>query len=212
MPVCSSPGTQTVTADADAYTREDGAGSGTATTTNVKSDVDKRRRTLLHFPLPSIPSGCLVSDATLRLNASASNAGRTIYAYRAAASWGETTATWANAPGPEGAPASSVSALGWNEWNVAPHARALYSGTNTGFLMLSSQENLSNGSQTYSTREGANPPQLVLTFGTSTVASPTSTAIMKSAGGTPGSTKPSGQYRVYANVTGSPLTAAPPPT
>ena len=209
VPVCSSPGTQTITADADSYVREDGATTnfGADAAANVKSDLDKRRRMVIHFPLPSVPTGCRVTGATLRLNASASTAGRTIYAYRAASSWGETTTTWNNGPAPADSPASSVSAVGWIEWSVASHVRALYDGTNTGFVMLDANESISNSQQTYSTREGANPPQLVLTFGASTAATVTSTGIMKSSGGTPGYIKPGGTYRVYANITGSPLNA-----
>lgn len=208
VPTCSNPGTQTVTADADTYLKEDGATTnfGTSTFLDVKSDPVKGRRTLVHFPLPAVPTGCRLNSATLRLNASASAAGRTIHAYRAAASWTETTATYANGPSAAGDPSSAASAVGWTQWNVGSQVRTMYSGTNTGFRVVDAAEGLSNGLQTYSSREGANPPELVLDFGTSTAATVTSTTIMKSAGGTPGYIRAGGGYRVYANVSGGPLT------
>lgn len=210
VPTCTSPGTQTVTANADTYLKEDVGPTnnfGTVTPVNVKSNPGQARRTLVRFPLPAVPSGCRLNAATLRLNASASPAGRTIHAYRAASSWVETTATWTNGPSTAGTPSSAASAVGWTQWNVASHVRTMYSGTNNGFLLVEASEGIDNALHSYSSREGANPPELVLDFGTSTAATVTSTAIMKSAGGTPGYIKAGGGYRVYANVSGSPLTS-----
>ena len=139
---------------------------GTAATLNVESDSTRRRRTLVRFALPSVPSGCRVTAATLRLNASAAPAGRTINAQRAAASWVETTATWANGPAPTGdhlerrlGTAAGTSGASRHRYGRCTAART------PGFVLQDANEGVGSATQTYSSREGANAPQLVLTFG-----------------------------------------------
>jgi hypothetical protein len=165
---CSLPGTQTVTASRDSWVWEasptfnDGAG----TSLYVNSRAGSNMRVLVGFSLPAVPAGCSVTAATLRLNASASAAGRTLQAFRGGAAWTETGVTWANQPATAGTPATAASALGWVGWTVTAQVQAMYSGANDGFLVRDSVEgNASDLTQQYSSREGPNPPQLVLTFG-----------------------------------------------
>ena len=168
--VCSG-GSQTVNSDADAYVRQDSATNnfGTATTVDVKADTGgKIRRSLVHFALPSVPQYCSVTAAHLRLFASTGVTGRTLGAYQAAASWTETGVTWNNQPATTGS-AVTVASVATNstvDWTVTSQVQALYSGTNTGFIVKDQSETTGTTSQSFSTREAAsNKPQLVITFG-----------------------------------------------
>lgn len=169
---CSSPGTQSVTADADTYVKFDRPDSNTGTLNFVLIDAGggSRWRPLVKFPLPAQPAGCTVTSATLRLYATASDAGQTLEAFQVAESWTETGATWNNQPATTGSAATAASALGWVEWPVTGQVQGMYSGSNYGFLLKDEAEALfgATGRQRYSSREAANPaeaPQLMVTFG-----------------------------------------------
>ena len=91
--VCSAPGSQTVTANADTYI-EEGSNNNFGTNADIRvvgSVDDKKARGLVRFSLPSVPSGCEVTSAALCLYASSAAGGRTLQAYRAASSWAETS-------------------------------------------------------------------------------------------------------------------------
>jgi hypothetical protein len=167
---CTVPGTQTLIADTDSWVKEDAATTnfGNDTTLSVRPDNTKRRRAFVHFALPAIPAGCVLTAATLRLNASAANTAHTIEVYRAAASWVENTITWNIQPATAGTAVSAVAAVGWNQWTVTTHVQNFYSGTNTGFRVQDAADAAGspNGFQTYSSSEAAsNKPELVITFG-----------------------------------------------
>ncbi|MEX2459228.1 MAG: DNRLRE domain-containing protein [Actinomycetota bacterium] len=169
---CTAPGTQTLVPNADAFVRQTSAGSnfGTASTVRVQSAVNlllfpDNERTLVRFSLPAIPSWCTLTTATLRMNASSAAAGRTLQAIRAAAAWTETGVTWTNQPATAGAASTAGSGTGWREWDVRTQVEAMYAGTNAGFLVRDASEGaVLAQTQVFSSREGANPPQLVLTF------------------------------------------------
>jgi hypothetical protein len=170
---CAAPGTQTVTANADTWVDQ------AAPTSANGSDVDllvrsrngsRNRRILVRFPLPALPAGCTVVNARLRLYVTNQAADRTIEAYRAAAAWTEATVTWNTQPAAAGTAATSVSPSAanlWLEWSVARQVQAMYSSSNTGFLLRDSVEDAtSNQQQTASSREDApNDPELIVTFG-----------------------------------------------
>lgn len=164
-PVCVAT-TQTLTASADTWVNENSTGTnyGGATTMTVMGRTSRNARALVRFTLPTAPSGCTLSGAQLRLYAGSVTTGRTLSAYRAAASWTETGVTWATAPATTGtAVDTTVAAVGWLEWAVAAHVQAQYSGTNTGFIVRDfSETGNGNTAQTIDTREGTNKPQLVL--------------------------------------------------
>jgi hypothetical protein len=172
---CAAPGTQTVTADADAFARQASAGTnfGALTTLRVQSGqtliiilAPDNERSLVHFALPAVPAHCTVTGATLRLNASSASAGRTLQAFRASAAWTETAVTWSNQPGTTGSAAATASGTGWREWDVTTQAQAMYAGSNHGFVIRDAQEgSVLTAAQVFSSREGANPPQLLVTFG-----------------------------------------------
>lgn len=163
-------GSSTVTASADAWIdqkeKDQNAGAGSALEI-ASTNGNKNRRTLVRFPLPTLPGGCSVTAATLRLYNDSPQSGRTIDVYRAGSTWAENTVTWNNQPGITGAAVGSVTtrAAGPQQWTVTAHVQALYT-TNNGFVLQDRTESASGGhEQKYNSREtGSNRPQLVVTW------------------------------------------------
>lgn len=167
--VCAAT-TVTLTATADAYVDENSAASnfGSATTLNVQSRSTRDQRALVQFTLPSIPAGCKIGTATLRLTASPGTTGRTLQALQLSASWTETGVTWNNQPGTTGTAATTASANGTVQWTVTSIVQSMYSGTNNGFVIRDANEDAVGSGilQTFFSRENSstNKPQLVITF------------------------------------------------
>lgn len=166
---CVSPGTQTVNPDADSYVDQNSAASnfGSANPIVVDARSGRAKRVYVHFSLPAVPRNCSVTSAVLRMNATSAVTGRTLQAYQAASSWTESGITWTNQPGTTGTAATASSATGWVSWTVTSQTQALYSGTNTGFVVRDSSETAGAGvTQNYSSRSAAsNKPELQVTFG-----------------------------------------------
>lgn len=164
---CATPGVQpTLTADQTSYVRQDAPSLnyGSAPSMAVKSGSGTAQRALVQFTLPALTAGCTVTAATLRLSQSQATAVRVIGVYQAAAVWGENTVTWANQPAQTGTAVTSDSKIGWQEWAVAAHVQAHYSGTNYGFVVKDESETLDSVQQLYKAG-GASPPELVVTWG-----------------------------------------------
>jgi signal peptidase I len=170
---CTAPGTQTVYASADAWVeqRRPNRNYGSDQWLYVRaswSGLGWARRALVQTNLPSPPTGCQLTSATLRLYATSATTGRTIAVYRNSGSWTEYGVTWNNMPGYTGAAATTAAGSGWITWTVTDHVNAMYSGSNNGFLVMDLNEG-DWGSwlqqQRYSARESDNSPQLVLTWG-----------------------------------------------
>lgn len=161
-------GSQTVVATVDSWTNQasTGTNNGNDATLNVQSRTGQARRTFVTFTLPTIPSGCSVTSATLRLFAKTAATGRTIEVYRAAASWTESTITWANQPATTGTAVTGVSGTGWRTWTVTAHVQSMYSGTNTGFVVKDQAETgTQTRLQTYSSAEdSSNDPELIVNW------------------------------------------------
>ncbi len=170
---CTNPGAQTVTASKDAYVDQASSGTnyGGSPDLFVQSKTGSaNQRTLVGFNLPSIPAGCTVTGAYLRMFSSAAVNGRTIEAYRAGGSWTESGAggvTWSTAPTAAGAAATAPSGTGWREWDVLSQVQTMYSpGPDDGFLLKDQTENAAaSPQQKYESKENTNDPQLVVTFG-----------------------------------------------
>jgi hypothetical protein len=171
---CSAPGTvASATAAADTFVDQASPSSnfGTASDLFIQSKSSGNRRTLLRFNLPAAPQGCSVTGADLRVYATAAIGGRTLQAYRAAAPWGETTATWNNQPATTGSATTSASGSspGWQIWQVTDHVQAMYAGVNNGFVLRDGSESAGTSpEQKYQSREGSinsQDPTLVVTFG-----------------------------------------------
>jgi hypothetical protein len=167
-----SAGSQTVTADLDTYVEQQNPTTsyGSSTVLQVKSwkhGANSRNiRTLIRFALPSVPSGCTVTGATMTLSTSAGTTGRTLQAFRAAAAWTEST-TWTTQPATTGTASTTSSVASGNvTFNVLTQAQAHYSGTNTGFLVRDSVEDGANVGQSFDSREAtSNRPTLTVSWG-----------------------------------------------
>jgi len=166
---CVSPGTVTVTSDADTY-----VASATPTTNYgtqadlwVGSSVNSgNARALVAFPMPAVPANCTVTSATLRLNAVYTGGARTIQVTRAATAWTQTGATWNVQPTSTGTAVTTTSALGWNSWTVTALVQAIYSGSDFGFIVRDQTESAPGAGffQQYQSFESATDPELLVTF------------------------------------------------
>jgi N-acetylglucosamine-6-sulfatase len=167
-PPCTSA-TQNQRAEADSWILQDSATSnyGSDSTLKVDTKAGADARALVRFALPSIPSGCQVTDARLRLYASSFKSGRTLEAVRLAGSWTESGVTWATQPSTAGTAATAPSRSGVVEWTVTSQVRNMYSGGNHGFLVRDSIEGGTGLDQQFHSREKGNdnPPVLVIDFG-----------------------------------------------
>ena len=121
-------------------------------------------RSLVQFPLPQAPAGCVVDTATLRVFASSAREDRTLQAVRVVGDWTENGVTWANQPTTGGPAATADSGTGWVEWDVAQQVQAMLTGTNRGFLISDATENQDAEQQLHSREKGSEAPQLVITF------------------------------------------------
>jgi hypothetical protein len=175
---CTNPGLQTVNSDRDTWVDENAptVTNGSGTTMNVRSQNNGRnRRSLVGFTLPSTPSGCSVTAATLKLVATSVTSGRTIQALQISpsATWTEAGANWTNQPATTGTAATTASgsATGTRTWTITTQVQAMYGSTNAnnGFLIRDATEGTSSGpAQAYATRDNgtaANRPVLEITFG-----------------------------------------------
>jgi parallel beta-helix repeat protein len=158
----------TVTASADTWVDQSSPSQnkGTDSALKVRAKSGGVLRTLVGFSLPTVPTGCVLDSATLRLNAGSGTGGRTLQAYAAAAAWTEGGATWANQPATSGTPATTSSGNGWRDWAVVSQVRSMYTaGSSHGFLIRDSAEGGDSEQSFHSREDGAvTAPQLVLRF------------------------------------------------
>jgi hypothetical protein len=167
-PDCGPP--VTVFAEADSWLDQNSAsnnfGSDSILKVQSKGPGDNLRA-LVRFMLPeSIPQGCAIQAARLRLYTASGTNGRTLQALQVAAGWTENSVTWSNQPQTTGAAATTRSGNGYREWNVATQLQLMYSaGVNHGFLIRDASEGASGSEQQFHSREkGESPPMLVITF------------------------------------------------
>ena len=166
---CSTAPMQTLTATGDTAVVESSptANFGTdAVNFGVRSQTGANARALVKFDLSSVPTGCSVATASLRINVTSATAGRTMQTWRAASTWTETSPTWASHPATAGTAVSTTPAAGWNVILVTAHTNAmLSSGNHYGFLLRDATESAATAAtQAMTPRETANPPQLIITF------------------------------------------------
>jgi parallel beta-helix repeat protein len=219
-PVCTAT-TTTLTADADAWLQQGSPSDnkGDDSTLKVKSQGPADNfRAVLRFPLPaSIPAGCVVESATLRVYAASSVGGRTIEALRLIGPWTESGITWASQPATNGtvSAATTTSNAGWREWNVTTHVQAVYvAGANYGFLIRDAVENNGGAEQAFNSRESGNQrPELIVRIApagaaTPTPVPPTATAVPPTATPVP----PTATAVPPAATPTSPAATAVPPT
>ncbi len=150
----------TVTAAADTYVRSDSSNSnyGTQTTIQGRRQGNTTYQPYVRFTVPALPA--TPASATLRLYVTdSSSATGGLYA-TSNATWSETSTTWNNRPSTTGSQiaASKAAPLGqWVDFDVTSRVTAA---GNYGFTLT----NASSDTVAFSSRQGANAPQLVLTF------------------------------------------------
>jgi YD repeat-containing protein len=155
---------------------------------SVGTTASAAYRTLIKFPLPSVPAGTTITSANLNLyydqTFTTGSNNVSLEAHQATAAWDPTTATWNNASGFSGALAGStvkqanVVAV-WNSYPVTSTVQAWLNGTtpNYGFVVKAANEStMGQGGPRYEASiyayqgETINYPQLVITYGVPGVA------------------------------------------
>jgi uncharacterized repeat protein (TIGR01451 family) len=151
----------TSTADYDTYIRQDAATTnyGGSNPLYVEySTSGNERRTLVHFPLPTLPAGSIVSFATMQFNVSnTSNRISAVNLYRLTQGWAANSATWnspwATAGGDyDGStligsfPVSSTGNQVVSSTNVSSLVAGWYNGTfaNDGIILISASSTRNN--------------------------------------------------------------------
>jgi hypothetical protein len=158
----------TVSANADAWIDQNSSGNnyGSDSILKVQAKSSNNFRALVRFDMPaSIPQGCVVQSATLRLYAASSKSGRTLQAFRIAGSWSENSVKWNNQPQTTDSAATTNSGSGYRQWNVTGQVQAMYdAGANNGFLIRDSKDKGDAEQQFHSREKGESMPQLVISF------------------------------------------------
>jgi hypothetical protein len=145
---------------------------GDDTVLKVESKLATNARALVRFAMESsIPDGCQVTGAVLRLYAASYKEGRTLVAATLDEDWSEENVSWATQPGTdeESQPATSSSGQGYIEWNVTTQVQGVAAEgatDNHGFLIRDAAEGGGGVDQGFNSREKMpdNWPQLVVTF------------------------------------------------
>lgn len=174
--------TVTVNANADAWIDQNSSGNnyGSDSILKVQAKSSNNFRALVRFDMPaSIPPGCMVQSATLRLYAASWKNGRTLQALQVNASWSEGSVRWNNQPATTGTAATTSSGSGYRQWNVTSQVQAMYNaGTNHGFLIRDANEGGGGSEQQFHSREkGESMPQLVISFAPAPMPTPTVTPV-----------------------------------
>ncbi len=152
--------------DAPVYSARSTRNYASATTLRVR-DGSSDYKSFLQFSVEDL--GCAIVDrATLRLKVTddGSDGGAV---YQAPNSWTESTVTWSNAPEVTGVALDSAGAVQVGQWVELDVTDAV---TGNGLVSFALQ-NASSNIVKYSSREGAAPPQLLISYhstGTSTPA------------------------------------------
>ena len=174
---CATPSSGTVTATADSYVDQASAANtsgGAAPFLVVTPQAGSARRIFVRFdPLPTVPSRCTVTSATLQIFAESQVAGRTLEAYRADPTvlWTEAGLNWSNQPIGLGTavPVVMPNTDQYINWTVTDHVKAIYalgSGGNNGFMVRDQTETGGGAWQQFNSRDAfSNKPQLTVTWG-----------------------------------------------
>jgi CSLREA domain-containing protein len=160
----------TYQANADAWLEQNSPSSnkGSDSTLKVKAQGSSDNfRAVVRFNIPTtLPSGCVVQSATLRLNSPSAVSGRTLQAFRLAASWTENGVSWGNQPATVGSAATTPSGTGNRNWDVTTQVRDNFTaGTQHGFLIRDASEGGGGAEQSFRSREESNNrPVLIVTY------------------------------------------------
>ena len=169
----------------DATVRQNNAGTNYGGGTNLEADTSPLERSWLKFAVPAPASGQEITKATLRLYAT-NGTGNGPKVYAAENSWTENGLTWNNQPALNGAAVDDAATVPVNDWIDYDLTSAV---TSAGTYSLVNVPDGSDG-VVYSSREGAQPPQLVIETAPIDT-SPPETSIDSGPSGTVGSTSAS---------------------
>ncbi len=161
----------TFIANADAYANQSNPSTnyGNATTLLVDGASDPDTEGFIRFTVAGI-SGT-VQSARLRVFTTTNGSTNGPAIYSTATSWVETSITWNNRPSHSGSAVDNKGSLGtntWAEYNVTSLVNA--DGTFSFVLVADSTDGI-----TFSSRQGSQPPQLVITFISDVTVTPTLT-------------------------------------
>jgi hypothetical protein len=170
-PVTLTTRTTTVTTTlvpvADAYVQSGtSAGSNFGSATTLKVDADGIMKSYIRFSIPAL-NGSLVS-AVLRVYPNSSqNTGYAVYPVNPQTpAWTETGVTWNNAPSLGTTSAGSSGKATVNTWTEVDISSLLSTAAiNAGGTFEVGLTTSNNTALSLSSRQGANPPQLVITSG-----------------------------------------------
>ena len=173
---CVDPDTETITATRDTWADQnaptstnggDGPGPRVETEDNAHN-----RRAYLYFPLPTLPNGCHVASATLKLfqNSTQDGGTRTIDAYRAASLVERVDAERGTTrPRPSGGAAGATNALANNTtmtWDVTAHVNAFEAArTTASCCAIARRAPRRTAEQKFDSRENTTKPQLIVALG-----------------------------------------------
>ena len=183
---------ETVSSAADTYVKSNAASTnyGLATTLQQNATSTAVAVSYLRFPAPT----ATVTKATLRLFSRSSGVTAS-KVFSTSGTWDERTLTWANRPA-LGAQVGVTGTLTAGQWTAADVTSAVRGGVRSFGVSTGA-----TATRYFDSREAANPPQLVLEYGTaSTSAAPTSPA--------PTTTAPTSPAPTSTAPTTSPVIAA----
>jgi PKD repeat protein len=150
----------TVTSAADTYVRSDSSGSNYGTQTAIQGykKGNTTYQPYVRFTVPSLPA--TPSSAKLRLYVTdSSNTTGALYA-TSNATWSETTTTWNNRPATTGNQLAAAQSAPLGQWVEFDVSSVVTGAGSYGFTLTNAGSDL----VAFSSREGAHPPQLVVTF------------------------------------------------
>ena len=141
---------------------------GTATSLRVKNGgaTGETYTTYMKFAVSGVTAP--ITAATLRLYVTdpAANGGQLFHV--GPDSWSESALTWNNAPPPEGGPLADLGAVALDTWVEVPLPRSEFTAGNGTYGFAVKSPNAAAGTAWYSSREGTQQPQLVLTTASDT--------------------------------------------
>jgi len=153
-----SPTNLTSTPVADAYIESDTPTTNYGSDLTLFADNSPVKNFLLRFTVSGLSAGQQITSAKLRLfNVDASGKGGDFYRV-SNNTWQESTVTWSNAPAADTTLLASLGAVSVNTWYEI-NLTSLVTGNGTYSLRISSTSTDGAG---YSSKEGSNPPQLVI--------------------------------------------------
>ncbi len=161
-----------LTADADATIASGapGTNAGSATYLDVSRVLAlpnaREWRSLAHFNLAALPAWSAIDSAVLELYQTDAGTGASvrIYAMQIVGAWSEGDVTWNNQPGDGGGVSVPVNQnTGWKSWDLTSMAKSWLSApaSNHGVILIGPAGPFG---RTFSSREGAHPPRLRVTY------------------------------------------------